>query len=259
MFGEDEVKSWFSNYELKDYLDDEQIAVINSRGTWSKERLATDIIDYYLMREIGFETPGYFKIRAQNKMRLIMEKYLPLIYTTAIKYDPLVNEDYTETYFEDRSHTDRNNVTRESTTSDTETVNNSQTATTTGSNSNTSTGTSLVVNSDTPQGQINKAEILAGNYASSTQANESTTTSSGRDESTTTGSSDGKTTRSGNDNATETGNNSGEGKTSYTKSSKGNRGVTATSQGLIRQYRENILTINQSIIDELSTLFIGLY
>lgn len=42
-FGEDEVKSWFSDYELSDFLTDEEIAVINERDTWSKEKLCKRI------------------------------------------------------------------------------------------------------------------------------------------------------------------------------------------------------------------------
>ena len=38
--GEDEVKSWFMNYDLHDYLTDDEIAVIEKRGTFSKEKLA---------------------------------------------------------------------------------------------------------------------------------------------------------------------------------------------------------------------------
>ena len=57
-FGEDEVKGWFMDYELSDYLTADEIEVINARGTWNKEKLAQKIIDHYFMREIGFETPA---------------------------------------------------------------------------------------------------------------------------------------------------------------------------------------------------------
>ena len=36
----EEVESWFEDYELEDYLTPEEIAVINDRGTWTKEKLA---------------------------------------------------------------------------------------------------------------------------------------------------------------------------------------------------------------------------
>lgn len=146
MFGEDDVKSWFMNYELSDYLTDEEIAVITARGTWSKERLASQILDHYFMYEIGFETPALFKHQAKVFMQELMEEKAPLIYSASIQYDPLVNVDFTETY----SGTTGNQSTSES----------------------TSNGSGLTVNSDTPQSQINKRAILDGNYASSTGANE---------------------------------------------------------------------------------------
>ena len=142
IFGEETVKSWFMDYDLSDYLTDDEIAVITARGTWSKDKLAQGIINHYFMSEIGFETPALFRHQAKVFMSEIMEEKLPLIYSASIEYDPLVNIDYTETY---------------------------SGATSGGSNSSsTSSGSGLTVNSDTPQGQITKANILAGNYASST-------------------------------------------------------------------------------------------
>lgn len=149
LYGKDTVKSWFSDYELSDYLTDEEIAVIASRGTWSKEKLANAILDHYFMYEIGFETPALFAHQAKVLMREIMEEKAPLIYSAAIHYDPLVNVDYTESF----ERTSGNQSQSKST-----------------SNTN---GSGLTVSSDTPQGQISKTNILNGSYASSTSANES--------------------------------------------------------------------------------------
>ena len=151
-FGRDEVKSWFSNYELSEFLTPEEIAVIDKRGTWSKDQLAERIIDHYYTREIGTDAIGQFMLFAKDKMKEIMETYAPLIYSAAIKYDPLVNVDYTETYTS--KSTSKNTGQSDSQSS--------------------STGSGLTVNSDTPQGQISKSSILSGSYASSTGANEST-------------------------------------------------------------------------------------
>ena len=150
MCGEDTVKSWFMNYELSDYLTDEEIAVVAARGTWSKEKLAQQIIDHYYMYEIGFETPALFKHQAKVLMQELMEEKAPLIYSAAINYDPLVNVDFTETYAGNNTNTSES------------------------SSNSSSNGSGLTVNSDTPQGQISKTAILNGSYASSTGANEST-------------------------------------------------------------------------------------
>ena len=215
LYGREEVESWFKDYELSDYLTDEEIAVIAQRGTWSKDRLAKLIVDHYFMREIGLETPALFEHQAKVLMQELMEEKLPLIYSAAIKYDPLVNVDYSETFEAERE--------------------NQGTATSTGTSNGSTSG--LTVSSDTPQGQINKAAILAGNYASSTGASEA------EDHSTTTGNS------TSNENGTE----------SYTKRIKGNSGVSATAQALVMQYRKAIVAINREIIDECNALFMGLY
>lgn len=147
-FGEDEVKSWFSDYELSDYLTREEIIVVEARGTWNKEKLAKRIINHYMLREVAYDSIGAWKLAIKDLMDETMETYAPLIYSAAIKYDPLVNVDYIETYEgngESNSTSDNN-------------------------------GSGLAVNSDTPQGQINKESILDGAYASSTSANESSNT-----------------------------------------------------------------------------------
>ena len=159
--GEDEVLKWFQDYDLSNYLTFDEIKVITDRGTWSPARLAQKIVDHYYMREIGLETVALFKRKVKVRMQEIMEDKLPLLYSACIKYDPLVNVDFTETYAGE----------------------NTSTNTSTSESSADSTSSGLNVNSDTPQGQINKTAILNGSYASSTSANEvednATTTSSG--------------------------------------------------------------------------------
>ena len=141
-YGKKEVKKWFTNYDLNDYLTGEEIATISKRGTWSKDKLAEKIIDHYYMEEIGFETPALFKHQVKVAMQEIMEEKLPLIYSASIAYDPLVNVDYTETY-------ERNS-----------------------SGNSASSSDGLNIHSDTPQGRVSKSEILSGTYATTTDGNE---------------------------------------------------------------------------------------
>ena len=206
-FGKDEVKRWFSDYELTDYLTPEEIQVVEEKGVWSKDKLAERIIEHFYTREIGTDAIGQFMMFVKDKLHEVMETYVPIIYSASIKYDPLVNVNFSETY--------------------------SGTSGATSSSESASSGSGLVVNSDTPQGQINKNEILSGKYASSTGVNEnensgtSSTTSDGREE--------------------------------YVKTTKGNSGVSATSQAMIKQYREVIRAVNTEIIYELEPLFMGIY
>lgn len=215
IYTREEVENFFKDYNLNDYLTSEQIETITTFGVWSKDKLARKIVDHYYMRESGFETIGLFKHYVKVTMQELMEKYLPLIYSASIKYDPLINVDYTETF----------NRTAD-------TTNEGQ------SNSSSSNNSSSIgINSDTPQGQINKATILQGKYATSTAGSENE--SSIEDQTNTTSSS----------------NNEEE----YTKRIRGNSGVSATAQKMIEQYRQNIIAIDDEIIKELNILFMGLY
>lgn len=148
LFTREEVEGFFKDYNIYEYLTPEQIDVIQNTNVWSKDRLARKIVDHYYMREIGQETIGLWKHYVKVTMQELMEEYLPLIYSSAIQYDPLVNIDYTETF--------------------------SRTANNTGSANSSGLG----VASDTPQGQISKSAILGGSYASSTSASENETSSS---------------------------------------------------------------------------------
>ena len=210
-FGEDEVKKWFMDYNLSDYLTTDEIKVIEDRGVWSKEQLANRIITHYMLREVGQDSTGEFMLSVKDLMSEIMETYAPLIYSSSIKFDPLVNVDYTEEF-------DR-------TTDDTRTTN----------ATSRSDGSNLNVQSDTPQGQINKNEILQGKYATSTSASET----EGLNE--------------------DSSNTAGNGTEHYTRRTRGNSGVSATAQALVKQYRDIIRALNTEIVYELSPLFIGLY
>ena len=152
LFTRAEVESWFSDYSLDDYLTEEQQAVITDTGLWTKQKLAKKIVDHYYMREIGFETIGLFIHEAHDEMQELMEEYLPLIYSSAIQYDPLVNVDYTESFARTQNMQNASNT------------------------SSTSSGSSLGINSETPQGQISKSDILNGRYATNTNATENEVT-----------------------------------------------------------------------------------
>lgn len=222
-YTKEEVISWFEDYNLSDFLTDEEINVINTRGTWNKHKLAIKIVNHYFMREIGFETIALFREMAKEFMLEVMEEYLPLIYSASIKYDPLINVDYKEDY------------TRVATNEGT------NTSSTSGTNVSNSTSSGLVVNNDTPQGQISKETILIGKYASSTGANENTIND---------------TT---NANSRMSGTNENELNETYSKSVKGNSGVSATAQKMIEQYRNNIRAIDKEIIEKCNVLFMGLF
>lgn len=211
LYSRDEVENWFKDYCINNYLRPNEVETILNANIWSKDRLATKIVDHYYMREIGYETVALFKHYAKVYMQEIMERYLPLIYSNSIEYNPLVNVDYEESF--------------------TRNITGSGESESTSNNS----ASGLSVNSDTPQGEITKANILAGNYASNTGASETESEI---------------TDSSSNSNTTDE---------TYSKKVKGNSGVSATSQKMIQQFRENIIAIDEQIIKELDKLFMGLY
>ena len=166
LYTKEQVEGFFKDYELTDFLTSEQIETIENAGIWNKDKLAKMIVNHYYMREIGQETIGLFKHYAKVTMEELMEEYLPLIYSSAIQYDPLVNVDYTETF--------------------TRTANVDNTGRS--ESDSTNTGDSIGISSDTPQGRITKANILAGNFATATTGTETsgsinnvTSTTSGSD------------------------------------------------------------------------------
>ena len=211
LYGRDTVEGWFKDYELINVLRQDEIKSIENAGIWSKDRLAKKLVDHYYMREIGFETPALFKHYVKVYMQEIMERQLPMIYSISIKYDPLVNVDYTETFERNITGTGNSN------------------------SSSSSNGSGLTVSSDTPQGQINKQDILTGKYASQTSASDTENTI--------------------NDNS----NSSSNTDENYSKRVKGNSGVSATAQAMVLQYRKNIYAVDEEIIKEMNKCFMGLY
>ena len=166
LYTKEEVEGFFKDYELTDFLTSEQIETIENAGIWNKDKLAEGIVNHYYMRELGQETIGLFIHYAKVTMEELMEEYLPLIYSSAIQYDPLVNVDYTETF--------------------TRTANVDNTGRS--ESDSTNTGDSIGISSDTPQGRITKENILAGNFATATTGTETsgsinnvTSTTSGSD------------------------------------------------------------------------------
>lgn len=158
LYTKEQVEGFFKDYELSDFLTQDQIDVINETGIWNKDKLAKMIVNHYYMRELGQETIGLFIHTAKFTMEELMEEYLPLIYSSAIQYDPLVNVDYTETF--------------------------TRTANVDNTGRSVSNSDSIGIGSDTPQGRVSKETILAGNYATTTTGNEvnnTTNTVSGSD------------------------------------------------------------------------------
>lgn len=106
------------------------------------------------------------------------------------------------------------------------------------SNSNsTNNASGYNINNDTPQTRITKQNLDSGIYAS--QTNQSDTSSNIEDE----------TNAQSSSNTIER----------FTRHEEGDNGVIITNQRLVKEYREIIVAIDEEIINELSSLFMGIY
>ena len=219
IYGREEVENWFKDYDIKNYLTPVQIAQIEKFNVWSKDRLASKIVDHYYMKEIGFETPALFKHYAKVTMQEIMERYFPKIYSNFLEYDPLSNVDFTEVYTREIVGTGENEGS---------------------SNSNSlNTASGMNINNNTPQKRIEKQDLESGLYASST--NQSDTSSEIQDETNTKSNSKSNTVEK------------------FTRHEEGDNGVIITNQRLVKEFREIIVAIDEEIINELNSLFMGIY
>ena len=126
-----------------------------------RETLNNKIIRHYWAYEIGSETSGLFRWNLRDAMFMIMpyynQMYLSEIAAKGIR--PLV--DHTRTIAEDATGTASNNA----------------------STSATSTSNAQDVLSDTPMSALNFDNIKAGNYASTADFTDASTTDSGKSDS----------------------------------------------------------------------------
>lgn len=105
------------------------------------------------------------------------------------------------------------------------------------SSNSTNTASGYNINNNTPQKRITRQDLNTGAYASST--NQSDTNSSIEDE----------TNAQSSSNTIER----------FTRHEEGDNGVIITNQRLVKEYREIIVAIDEEIINELSSLFMGIY
>lgn len=217
--GYEKIKSWFTSYELADYLLPEQLSTVINTPIWSKEKLADKIIKHYYMNEIGLETIELFRHFLQISMEEIMREKLPLIYSIALEYDPLINVDFKETF--------ERNATSEGSSS--------------GTSSSNSQGSSsgYGLNNDTPQNNVSKEDIFSGRYTSSTSGSE--TSSNNVDTSSSSSSANNKN------------------RENYVKHTVGNSGISATYQAMIKQFRQNIINVDTDVIYSLNDLFMSVF
>lgn len=177
---------------------------------WSeryRQTLNKKILDHYMFREIGFETPQMFNFYINRTLNEIMPYYNQLYETTILDFDPLSNykidetidydeivnlissidnetqyKDDTDTGFDGKTSRDITSITHNdsSGTTDTDTNTDSNSNQSGNSHSDTSTTDLYVENgrySDTPQGMLSKGFMSDDTWASA--ANQKDTSNNG--------------------------------------------------------------------------------
>ena len=224
----------------------------------TREELNNAILNYYMYREIGFETFGRFLHELKTTMEEIMPYYNQLYYSTDQDYDLLYNVDYTRQISRERkdTNTDTSAASQTNTgTSTTDTESNTE-----GSTSATINSNNKSVNSATPQGQISitAQNIDSVSYADDVNWNKDSSSESGTNESEVTSTTETSTsnTMSGTSESNGTRNEN----ESTLERVKGNYGMMSY-QSLLKAYRELIINVTQQIINDprVAELFMLVY
>lgn len=207
----DILKSGF-DLGLKDYpiYDENYRPVLNAK-----------ILNHYMLREIGLETPAAFKLYLNNRMNEIMPKY-NILYRAIDEYSKR------------KSLLGNYDMTTEESSSNVKNIRNSGSDTT----SSNATSKGKNINSDTPQGEIKNQDIDNENiYATDLQLSKGESS----------GDSTIKYGSSVND------------ETVYEKSSHtyGSNGKDPFE--VLDEIREKLVDVDAAIIQDLSDLFMGLY
>lgn len=249
---------------LKDYpiFDESYRATLNAK-----------IIQHYYFHEIGFEVPGMFVNRLNERMNMIMPYYNQLYESTKLQFEPLITTDITEST--DNLTTADTNTKASTDTTASRTQDNNETLTISGTRDTTETGKHTEdstdtkarkdIGSDTPQGLLSLPNIDSNLYAS--------TAAIGSEDDTHTETVDDNVNRIENrsDNHRRTGditakeNAQGESSTTGKTTSTGQTtrhltGIQNVHQAkLLEEYRRTFLNIDQQVINELQDLFMLIY
>lgn len=224
----------------------------------TRNELNNAILNYYMYREIGFETFGRFLHELKTTMEEIMPYYNQMYFSTDQDYDLLYNVDYTREITRQRE--DKNKDITEASQSSEGTTNTSSESNSEGSTSATVNTNNKNVESATPQGQISitAQNIDSVSYADNVKWNKDSSSESGSNSAETTSS--GETTQSNTINGNTEINGTRNENESTVERVKGNYGQMSY-QSLLEKYRELIINVTQMIINDprIAELFMLVY
>lgn len=190
------------------------------------------IISHYYFREIGFETAALFKYYLNTSLNEIMPYYNQLYKSALLELDPLTTHKMVEEY----SRTFTEGVNRQGTAN--------QTGNATKSIDTTVDADGKSVYSDFPQSMLPASAISGIQYASNATVDENTTNTDSSEN--TNMSQDTTSTDQSNTTVSE-----GTTRKSY--------GYDGDVSELLLKYRQTFLNIDMQVINELNSLFMGLW
>lgn len=198
-----------------------------------REPLNKKITAHYYFREIGFETPALFRRFMERRMNEIMSYYNKLYKSELLDINPLINSDMTTTGDSKANATSSRDFERNETSN--------TTASTTAANSTDNNARTLV--STTPQMQLSGNEDYASNITDSKSLSNATSDNESKSNA------DALTQDKTQDETNTTEN--------YITHVAGLSGITQSAA--LTEFRNTFLNIDMMVIEDLSTLFMGLY
>ena len=234
------------------------------------------IINEYFFREIGQETPARFSHYMNHTMNMIMPYYNQLYESELLKINPLITFSETEelkrstdvnandTTMENQSGTSTNESSgRESGFAISGTEGKETTAEET---ANTRTEDKLNVSSDTPGGMLSIGDIKSHTWASNADMGEGTISDNGTNDRTVSRDDETITDTERTNTGKATANMESSGTTSRSgivetvdEYLKTKTGFTGNQARLLEAYRKTFLNIDQQIVRELNSLFMGVF
>lgn len=213
-----------------------------------RDTLNQKIIRHYYTREICEESYGLWHLRLKMRMLDIMPYYAKLYESAQLEFNPLNDTDITTT---ENNANIANNKYKSTYKGNGE--NNTENETTTNSNTSNNDNNKRVTGSGkTPQGSLTNVEELKYLSEASVDKYENESTTANEE----TNNSNSKSTYS--DTSTDESQNDSTLNETKQKNVTGKTGSTSYSQ-MLKEYRETILNIDYMVIEELSTLFFGLW
>ena len=243
-----ETFSGLKNGTVSDYIDKSWNKIFDfDFPIWDenyRKVLCSKILKHYYTREIGLETVGLWKLKLDTKMNEIMPYYNERYLSTTFRYNPLFDADYTRTTV-GKDEGNNKNVTESG-----RGGNNLRTENFNTTNYGSGESKNVSKYSDTPQGGLIGIENDEYLTSATIDNNENESMSSGSG------------ARSVQDQINE--NLHSEGNSDFTTTKDYIEHVAGKMPGssygkAIKEYRENLINIDNEIIDELSDLFMLLW